>query len=476
MPISQRIVGAPASREAPDRARKSAVARSSSLIVTLLFAAVAFHVAFPKGGFTWHQIPITWADATFGLVLGALVYRLKGSARSVTLLKLMMGLVLFGAAFFAFRILAQEGFVLRFVNSSDIGEIVPLCVYPLILIAMLQVVDTELRQKRLVKFICLGVAIVLLYGIAQKALGVDRTIIPGLTANSAAFNNPFFISERFNTIGPGGELKLTSTYQNGNLLGVNLLLLLPLAIGVAKRKWFKVFLIGAGLFALAYCGSRAAWVGALTLGLVWACFGVKRLAAKIGLFVAIGSAVAIFLFYVPIARTRVMSQIGTGSLTSMGGRVEPASILLSESLKNANVRAFLVGPDQQQIQDIGEQGGGAYEILYLAIFQIAGVLGILIWLAPLVLALAAIYKYRSDPIERAIFISLVAYLVCAIAEGAFWLPPTSFNLYMIVGLGLLRYQSLKRAVPAAKQAAVIPSLRDAFMRPVPVHVRNQHAG
>lgn len=456
--------------------RKSSIARSSSFIVLLLYAAVAFHVAFPKGGFLWRNIPITWADATFGLVLVALVYRIKGSAKSLTLAKIVMALVIFSAAYFSFRILAQEGFVLRFINSTDIGYIVPLCVYPLILIAMLQVVDTDLRQQRLVKLVCLGVAVILLYGLAQKVLGADRTVIPGLTANSAAANNPLYLAMRYNAIDAAGDLKLTSTYQNGNLLGINLLLLLPLAIAVTRRKWFRVFLVAAGIFALAYCGSRAVWVGTLTLALVWIYFGVKRLSAKIGMLTAIAGAILIFVFFVPIGRTRVLSLVGTGNLTSWGGRIEPASILLSESLKDANVRAFFLGPDQRQMTNIGEQGGHAYEILYLAIFQIAGVLGILVWLAPLVLAIAAIYKYRADPIERAILISLLAYLVSAIAEGAFWLPPTSFNLYMIVGLGLLRYQSLKRREQSADRNGLIPNLREAFIRPAGAAYYSHHAG
>jgi len=85
-------------------------------------------------------------------------------------------------------------------------------------------------------------------------------------------------------------------------------------------------------------------------------------------------------------------------------------------------------------------------MLYLALFQISGVLGALIWFAPIGLSIRCIFKSRSDPLLKAVLIGLISYLVAAIAEGAFWLPPTAFNLWMLLGIGWLRMEQNRRKV------------------------------
>jgi hypothetical protein len=420
--------------------------RSYSLPVGLTYACVAMHVAFPKGGIKYLDIPITWADAFLGCLLVVFIYRFSRPLRVSRALKTTMSLMLAGVTFFAFRIFAQEGFVPRYVIPDHMQELAPLCVYPLIVFVMVRVIDNEVRLKRVIQIMIVGVTIILLYGVLQRVFGEKALLVPGLTANATDAQIPDFLFFKYNVIDWHlRTLKLTSTYQNGNNLGINLLLLFPIAATAVRRWTVRLPLIGLGLFVFAECGSRAVWAGALTLGLVATLFFVKRTIHKFFASVGLTLAVVVLLFFVPIMRTRTL-EAGMQKQIELGGRVDPAAILIRESLRDTNVVAFLVGPDSRIVRIIGAQGGGAYDMLYLALFQISGVLGLLLWLAPVGLSMWTMSKARSDPLVKAVLISLICYLIAALAEGAFWYPPTAFNLWMMIAIGWLRMEQKRKKV------------------------------
>lgn len=414
---------------------------SGSLMVAILYATVVLHIAAPKGGFKWEDIPVTWGDISFGMLLWGLLYHLRRALSLPRRVKILVGFLLGGCIFFAFRILAQSDFQLRFA-LQNLGRFVPLTLYPLIFVAIILVMDTEARQRKLWKLVWVSLGLVLLYAILQKAFGDYNVVIPGLTANLDDASLPDFLSLKSNVIGMAGEVKLTSTYQNGNLLGVNLLIFIPLAIALSQRRLVKLLIVGAGLFTLAFAASRSVWVGAVLMGLAAIQLGVRRVLPKIALAVLLSICVTLFVFYVPVARTRIL-EMHPDNLVTLGGRLEPAAVLWRESIRDANVSAFIIGPDVSTEKRIVAQGGGAYEIFYLALYEIAGVVGILVWFTPIAFSLSNFYKCRADFVMRAVLIGLVSWLLVALVEGAFWLPPTAFNLWTLVGIGWLRLQSLQ---------------------------------
>jgi len=422
------------------------VQRWHSPVVGLTYLCIALHVAFPKGGIKYLDIPVTWADALLACLLLVFLYRFNRPLHISRPLNTTILLMFASIALFAFRILVQEGFVLRYVIPAHVKEIVPLCVYPLILPVMVRVIDTDARLNRVVQILIVGVTVVLLYGVLQRVFGESALLVPGLTANATDARDPEFLLLKYNVIDPQlHTLKLTSTYQNGNILGINLLLLFPIAATAVRRWTLRIPLIGLSLFALEECGSRAVWVGAVTLGLVATLFFVRRPIHKVLVGACLTAAVVASLFFVPIVRTRTI-EAGTEKLTGLGGRVDPAAILIEESLRDANVEAFLVGPDDRAMRNIEARGGGAFDMLYLALFQIFGVVGALVWLAPIVWSIWSMSKAQSDPLVKVTLISLISYLVAAIAEGAFWFPPTAFNLWMLMGVGWLRMEQNRRKV------------------------------
>jgi hypothetical protein len=432
--------------------------RSYSLPVGLTYACIAMHVAFPKGGIKYLDIPITWADAVLGILFLVFAYRFSRPLRVSPQLKTTMFLMLAGIAFFAFRIFAQEGFVPRYVIPDHVQEIVPLCVYPLILFVMIRVIDNEVRLNRVIQIMVVGVTIVLLYGVLQRIFGENALLVPGVTANATDARVPEFLWLKYNVIDPRlHTLKLTSTYQNGNGLGINLLLLFPIA-AAAVRPWkLRLPLIATGLYALEETGSRSVWVGAVALGLIASMFFVKRAIHKFFASVGLAAAVVALVFFMPIMRMRTI-EAGMGKQIEMGGRVDPAAVLIRESLRDTNVVAFLVGPDRRIIRSVEAQGGGAYEILLLALFQVSGVLGALLWTAPIGYSMWVMFKARSDPLVKATLISLISYLVAALGEGAFWYPPTAFNLWMLTAIGWLRMeQNRKKALRTQLQVRKEPA-------------------
>jgi len=426
--------------------RAPLVQRWHSPVVGLTYLCIALHVAFPKGGIKYLDIPVTWADALLACLLLVFLYRFNRPLHISRPLNTTILLMFASIALFAFRILVQEGFVLRYVIPAHVKEIVPLCVYPLILPVMVRVIDTDARLNRVVQILIVGVTVVLLYGVLQRVFGESALLVPGLTANATDARDPEFLLLKYNVIDPQlHTLKLTSTYQNGNILGINLLLLFPIAAAAVRRWTLRIPLIGLSLFALEECGSRAVWVGAVTLGLVATLFFVRRLIHKVLVGVCLTAAVVASLFFVPIVRTRIV-EADTETLTSLGGRGDPAAILIEESLRDTNVVAFLVGPGDRAVRAIWARGGGASEMLYLALFQTSGVLGVLVWFAPIGFSIRCIFKSRSDPLLKAVLMGLISYLVVAIAEGAFWYPPTAFNLWMLMGIGWLRMEQNRRKV------------------------------
>jgi hypothetical protein len=435
--------------------------RSYSLPVGLTYACIAMHVAFPKGGIKYLGIPITWADASLGCLFLVFMYSFSHPLRISRPLKTTILLLLAGSAFFAFRVFFQQGFILRYVIPDHLQELVPLCIYPLIFLLMVRMIDNEVRLKRIIQIMIVSVTVVLLYGVLQRIFGDTALLVPGLTANATDAQVPEFLFWKYNVIDWRlRTLKLTSTYQNGNILGINLLLLLPIAVTAVRRWTLRLPLIFLGLYCLEECGSRSVWVGTLTLGLIATLFFVKRTVHKFFASVGLLLAVVVFLFFMPVMRTRTL-EAGMRKQVEMGGRVEPAALLIRESLRDTNVVAFLVGPDDRTMRSILAQGGGAFDILYLALFQVSGVIGALLWLAPVGLSVWTMSKARSDPLVKAVLISLICYLVAALAEGAFWYPPTAFNLWMLIAIGWLRMEQNRKKVVGTR----LPVRREPAKRP-----------
>lgn len=435
-------------QEGQTSAPASSSTTSDSFLLWLLFVSIVLHVAFPKAGFKIGPVPVTVADIVFALLLVALFYGQKRVSRFRPIRKCSR-LLLIGIVFFAFRIFIEASLTTRSLTAEDLAKLVPLCVYPLIFFAISRLVSLPRQMIQLNRLVAVSVVVLLFYGIAQKALGEYAVLVPGVTANWHDARIPDFLADKSNLLHETGAIKLTSTYQNGNLLGVNLLLLLPIAAAALKRKFARLFVMGGGIFVLVFTASRATWFGTAILALLSVHFAVKRITLKFFLAAALTVAVSVFVFFAPIAQYRILGA-PPEEVAGWSGRLLGASILWNELIEGGDILPFLVGTFGEGRESIAAQGGGADEMFYLAVFELAGVPGLLVWVAPVAFSLGTFYKYRTDTIIRAVLVGLVTWCCVAVAEGAFWLPPTAFNLWTVIGIGWLRVQALARSTQHAR--------------------------
>ncbi len=119
-------------------------------------------------------------------------------------------------------------------------------------------------------------------------------------------------------INRGGLFKLISTYNNGNVYGAAMLILLPLFDAIETRKWRKLFL----RIALVLTLSRSVWIGLVMLQLVYLLRDIKRDFQDFP-YVRIGRSTKSLLLLIPIA-----IGVGVGMvIMSTGLGVIPGHIL-----------------------------------------------------------------------------------------------------------------------------------------------------
>lgn len=390
---------------------------SSSVVLTVLLITVGLHVLIPKAGLKVGDVPVTLADVCFTLLLWpAFTSTLNPQAHRR--LRTATGFILAGMVYFVARTLMMG------LDAQNLAKFTVLGVYPLIFFIMIKKVRTGEQARTVVRLIGLCVLIVVLYGVAQYALGARTVLLRGITANWSDASDPDFLEQKNNVIDEAGQSKLTSTYQNGNLLGVNLLLLLPVA-SLSWGKRTKLLAFPASVAVIGLTASRSAWVGALFLFAVWLLVGQSSWKKRLFLAAALGACTFLFLFRSELGRVR-MEASGENSVVGWGGRLLGASVIWEDTLQ-AEPAAVLLG--------IHPHESFAYEMVYPSIYETYGLLGLFIWIAPLTVSVYVFCRNRRYPLERAAFVGVLTWMFVGVAEGAFWLPPTSFNLWTVLALG-----------------------------------------
>jgi hypothetical protein len=393
----------------------------------ILLLTVALHVAFPKAGIKLGSVPVTAADATFALLLAAsLWFYLSGTAKKLLPAERRCATYL-GLAILFFTVRIGINLASRGVIPDDAGTIAAMCIYPLVFFVILK--SGEVQAGVLYRVITFSVVIVLCYGFVQKVIG-DASVIPGLTANWDDAQLPGFLLDKNNLLNEYGDIKLTSTYQNGNLLGINLLLLLPLGVAL-QRRWLKIGLVAAASLALALTASRAAWVGYSVLAFAAIFLFVRGWFKRIAIIAVLLAAAWGFVLFSSLGTERITE---SDNVLQLAGRLIPAQQLVQEA-SGANVARLAFGLHSEMVD--------AYEMFYLAVFEVFGFAGLALWAAPVCFSVCRFWRYRSDPICGAILAGIGAWTVAAIAEGAFWLPPTAFNFWLVIAAGWLRIRALE---------------------------------
>lgn len=264
------------------------------------------------------------------------------------------------------------------------------------------------RHRRIVRVLVLCVA---LYGIADFVARnfFNRPLdVPYLTASAEDAGK---VDGKHNR--RGRFIKLVSTYDNGNIYGVCLLLLAPLCWASGAKRLEKSA-IGISMFLTL---SRTVWVGLMVWALLWLLI-YKR-----------GKLRVIALPLVPLAAITI-GIVGTAILhvdqsflldSTLGGRADGLTIYWSAA---GLTQPFDVISEMTYISVLNQLG-------------ILGLLGFCLWLWTPVVLVASRWRFvRRSPLGRAAAISLITYIIICAVDGAFLLIPVAALYWLVACVGL----------------------------------------
>lgn len=361
---------------------------------------VLFFVFFPKGGIKVGEVPITW-----GLILLVLVgaYCLLGTISKGRIG--LMHLVAFICTlpfFFVILVTAKSfgyssfGYMLSYILNFFF--------MPLLFTLLFYNNIKNISMNRLIRLVNFGVLFASVYGIflfIYKIKVGNFIEIPFLTVNSGDIGA---LEEK--NINRGSVFKLISTYNNGNIFGVCMLMLLPLFC--SKESLWKQVIVKVAIFLTL---SRTAWVG-LILFEVYKFFRSKKgygFLIKL-IFVIIALSATIF-FCLLLLQSNVMFLLDP----NLGGRVKQFDLVVNF------FPSSIVTP-------VGE-------VVYMSILKTFGLIGLATFLiamtAPIAISILSkqFTGYRVDVVA-----GMVIYLIISMSDGAIMLIPTMTFYWGLVAL------------------------------------------
>lgn len=369
---------------------------------------VVFNFFFPKGGFKVANIPITWGYLIFYLTVIAYFFQnIKTKFESTTIRWKCMILIL------PFQIYTILTFLLN--GYEDIGWALSFFLNVIFIpTSMIIILGKEIDKLDLfflhrilrygVVFLCIFGIIHFIYGFLHSGESLE---IPYLTINGA---DEDILNVKHNN--RGGIYKLISTYNNGNIFGTSMLLILPFFEYLEKSKLIKILLKITLFLTIA----RTVWIGLVINELLKLFYANKN--GSINLRVIIGSFLFIFTLGITIYFTSDLFFSEVQVLDpELGGRSDQLEYL-------TNAKFIPITPFTQ-----------IAEILYLSIIKNFGIIGFILFIpflfSPLILNL------RTKNIGRKIIlISLINYVIISGSDGAFQYLPIMLFYWFIASLSL----------------------------------------
>lgn len=377
----------------------------SKPFVTLLWL---FLLVFPKGGFKIANIPITWGYLFLAL-LDLVV--LKKSDIKIQIKRVYAIIFLIPFQFISLTTILWKGsentgMALSFITSFFF--------IPYSFLFFLSDAIENLNINNLTRLIKKGVNFISVYGIVLfvfKQLTGFFIQIPFLTVN---FGDLGTLEDK--NISRGSVFKLISSYNNGNIYGVCVLMLLPLYGQIEKRHSRNLLVKLSLLLTL----SRTVWIG-LVFNEIITSLALKKSKSK-ALTKSITIIISSILFIVSLI---IYYEIPWHFILdpTLGGR-STEQLDLFENFTFFAQNSF----------------SGIYEIVYTGILHSFGVIGLISYFAGVIFPIV-LFSDRSDPIKTSIVLGLTNYLFVSCSDGAaLFIPTMAFYWFL---LSLLARRHLK---------------------------------
>lgn len=383
------------------------LARYGDRIVALVL--VTFLLVFPKGGVKVGGIPVTWGYLLLGASTLPFLVQLAYGAR----MRLARPRLVLAASLLPFQFVVWGTLLLH--GTSGLGFAVSLVVsfffIPLALLLALGVYLDRMELGPLFRMLRTGILLIAAYGIFLFIFRLKTghfIEIPYLTVNAGDVGG---LEDKY--IDRGGIFKLISTYNNGNIYGVSMLLLLPL-YGWLERSRVRQGIVKASLLLTL---SRTVWVGLVVYEVLQRVY-VKRVSAKaLALLCVALLTLGLGVVYALSLMDRNMSFLFDRNL---GGRLGQLGALeTARVLPNAPFETI-------------------YEIVYLSVMESFGILGLAAFLVamatPVALQFLRAIPYGGSAYKRSLATGLLTYLVVAMSDGALLLIPVMVFYWFVVSL------------------------------------------
>ncbi|MFQ6600484.1 hypothetical protein [Flavobacterium sp. C3NV] len=375
----------------------------------LFFIAVLLLVIIPKGGFKIAGVPITWGYLYLGLlfILSIIIivnkYKFTVNSKHYMCYLATLPFVLF----FTIHLLI-------FGYEGSLGNLIAFYIsfvfLPFLFYIILGNFLTKINGDYIQNLIAKSVFWIAIYGIflfIYKQITGHFLEIPYITVNAADLGE--LARSKFNQ--RGSVAKLISTYNNGNIFGVCILMLFPVFYNKTTSK-FKIFIV---ILALILTLSRTVWIGLIFYFLILYRNKLLQL-AKVYLLGAL------LLFIIgSIVMTRYFQY---GSLqgfildSNLGGRIL--------QIRKVNEITFF-GSKAYTIID---------EIVYLSIFRQFGVIGLVLFCISF---FAPVYLFLQTKNNNFIyFLGVITYLFVCFSDGCMLLIPTLAFFYFICTMTFIR--------------------------------------
>lgn len=345
-----------------------------------------FLIIFPKGGFKLGNIPITWG---YLLLIFSIPICLLSKNRYINKNRYKVFILTLPFIIYSFILVLLRmekidlGYTLSFFLSLFILPFVFLILYD-------NIIDSNIFNKIFPQIFFWGIRIVVIFGLLlffhRLYLGTNLEI-PYLTVNID--DN---MEEKHNN--RSGISKLYSTYNNGNLYGICMIILTPLFLNYEKNNIYR----GLFFITLFLTLSRTIWIGIIIYFLI---FILKNFVRGKNIFYILFITIILIIGF-PFLLSFINKDLSFIMDSNLGGRRNQFNIL-----KNAS----LFGQGSFK---------GIAEIVYLTIIDKFGIIGLLLFILYLSSPII-IYKLKKN--ANNLYLGLILYIILCFSDGAILLIP-----------------------------------------------------
>jgi len=385
------------------------IANKNSLLKIIISLLIIFIIAFPKGGVKVGELPIT--NGYIILAFASLLAIFANIFNKTLLVINRMQIIIF-IFFVLFQMVFFVSIIFNGFENKNflIASIISLGVIPFVFIFLFKYQINKVDTYFILKCVSRAVFFVSAYGVFlffYKYITGEFIEIPYLTVNAQDVGT---LEGKY--IDRGGIYKLISTYNNGNIYGVCILMLLPLYNLIERTRWRSSIVQMSLILTL----SRTVWIGLLLYHILKVILRKKISITKlVKLVFFILFLVVIIVFIMDYFLHTNINFIFDRNLGGRIGQIESLNIFFFPN------KEFSV----------------IHEIVYISILDQLGVLGLFSFILLMVSPLGLYYIHKrkiNNPYKQAIFLGMVIYLIVAFSDGAILYIPVMAIYWFLAAL------------------------------------------